>query len=122
MHSDELLHIIAGAVVGGGEPRMGEFTGTKALMLAVLEDGIRTYCGPIGRARTEAEAWVYSNRRWPFGFTVVCEALNLEPEAVRSALRRLPAETLQGRSMRRLRGNARRHRPSVRPRGPVRSD
>ena len=107
----EVWQLIPGAAIGGGEPRMGEYTGTKALMLAVLEDGIRTYCGPTGRARNEAEYWVHSDLRWPFAFTVVCEALNLEPDAVRRALRRLQPQALPRRSVRRLRGNVRSDRP-----------
>jgi hypothetical protein len=76
----------------------------KPLMTAVLEDGIRNYCGRIGWRRAEAEAWIRSNRRTPFSFVVVCEALGLEPDAVRRALPRLRQQP----SRRRLRRNGRR--------------
>lgn len=107
MDPDDLLQqlISTGSVapIGGGEPRGAGYTGTKALMLAVLEDGIRTYCGPRGRARTEAEFWVDSNRRAPFSFAVVCETLGLEPEAVRAALPHLQPTAVPRRTVRRTR-------------------
>ena len=78
------------ASLGGGEPRGApEYTGTKALMLAVLEDAINSYIHDKGRVRAEAEDWVATpQRRSPFSFVVVCETLGLEPQAVRTALRR----------------------------------
>lgn len=75
--------------LGGGEPRCSQYTGTKALMMAVLEGGIRDYCGAPGPQFTAAEYWVRSNRRGPFSFAVVCETLALDPAAVRQALERL---------------------------------
>ena len=86
------LHALRITPVGGGEPRTAEYTGTKALMLAVLENGLRSYFSPKVRIRAEAERWVKTPQgRSPFSFTVVCETLGLEPEAVRIALRRLRA-------------------------------
>jgi len=86
------LHAIRLAPLAGGEPRAAEYTGTKALMLAVLENGFRSYFSPKVRIRAEAERWVRSPQgRSPFSFTVVCETLGLEPDAVRLALRRLRA-------------------------------
>lgn len=84
------LDTIRLAPVAGGEPRNGQYTGTKALMLAVLENGFRCYFSPKTRIRAEAERWVASPQgRSPFSFTVVCETLGLEPQAVRTALHRL---------------------------------
>jgi hypothetical protein len=78
------------ASLGGGESRSSQYTGTKALMLAVLEDGIRSYLSPVARVRAEAEYWISSTRaRSPFSFPVVCETLGLEADAVRNALRRM---------------------------------
>jgi hypothetical protein len=84
-----------------------------ALMLAVLEDGIRSYLSPIERTRMEAEAWIESKRQdLLFSFHVVCQTLGLEPNAVRRALRRLrikdasPRTTL-GRSRPNVRRSAR---------------
>lgn len=72
----------------GGEQRE-PFTGIKALMLAVLDNGIESYLSPIARIRAEAECWVAArSQRSPFSFAVVCETLGLEPTAVRTALRR----------------------------------
>ena len=74
-----------------GEPRgAGQLTGTKALMLAVLEDGIRSYLGSSPVIASEAEYWIYSPRQHsPFGFAVVCEALGLNPDAVRRTIKRM---------------------------------
>jgi hypothetical protein len=95
--------------LAGGEPRQGEFTGTKALMLAVLEDGIRSYLGRIDRDAQEAEHWIQStHRRSPFSFMVVCETLNLNPDAVRRVLQRMRGERVPaGRAFPRTRPNAR---------------
>ena len=94
---------------GGGESRASqEYTGTKALMLAVLEDAIDSYVHGKGRTRDEAEHWITASRRGsPFSFVVVCETLGLEPQAVRSALSRL--RDTQG-----IVAPARRARPHVR--------
>jgi len=73
------------------QPRDNEHIGpgTKALIMAILEGGIRDYCGATGRRRAEAEAWVLSDRHDAFSFAVVCEILGLDPAAVRQALMRL---------------------------------
>ena len=96
--------------LGGGESRSAQYTGTKALMLAILEDGIRSYLSPVARIRNEAEYWVKTGRqRSPFCFTVVCETLGLEPEAVRTALERMRArEVSPRRALGRSRPNVRR--------------
>ena len=101
--------------LGGGESRASaQYTGTKALMLAILEDGIRSFLSPVGRIRSEAEYWVRAGRqRSPFCFTVVCETLGLEPDAVRAALERLRARNV---SPRRAIG---RSRPNVRRTGRI---
>jgi hypothetical protein len=112
--SDLDFDLLRVASVGGGEPRTNQYTGTKALMLAILEDGIRSYLSPVGRVRSEAEYWVTSTRqRSPFSFAVVCETLGLEPEAVRDALRRLRTKNV---SPRRAVG---RSRPNVRRSGRI---
>jgi hypothetical protein len=106
---DHFRQLIALGSLRGGEPRESEYTGTKALMLAVLEDGIRNGCGRAGPLRTEAEDWIHSNERWPFSILVICETLGLQPDAVRRAL--------AGQSQilpRRIRANARRQQPAAR--------
>lgn len=100
--------------LGGGEPRSAQYTGTKALMLAILEDGIRSYLSPVGRVRSEAEYWVKAARnRSPFSFQVVCETLGLEAQAVRVALERLRARNVSPRRA------IQRSRPNVRRQGRI---
>ena len=100
------------ASLGGGEPRgAAAYTGTKALMLAVLEDGINSYLRGKGRARAEAEHWITTaRRRSPFSFEVVCETLGLEPQAVRHALHRMRDTQAIPAHSRRARPHVRRHR------------
>jgi hypothetical protein len=114
-HSD--LTVDLQSILGGGEPRHTALCGIKGLLLAVLEDGIRSYLSPVAEVRAEAEYWVSSARaRSPFCFVVICETLGLEPTAVRRALERLRAQsTRPGRVLGRTRPNVRRaHRVSQR--------
>jgi hypothetical protein len=92
LHEDLDLRTLGLTSVGGGEARDGEYTGTKALMMAVLDNGIQSFLGSQERYRAEAEHWVMTRqRRGPFCFTVVCETLGLDPDAVRAALQRWQA-------------------------------
>jgi hypothetical protein len=97
------------SLVAAETPR-GVSTGVRGLMVAILEDGIRSFLSPIARLRHEAEYWVASRRRpSPFSFTVVCETLGLEPDAVAAALLRMRADGSAGpRSLRKSRPNVRR--------------
>lgn len=98
-----------GALIGG-EFRAEPYTGTKALMFAVLEDGIRNYLSGKVRLREEAERWVHGRQaRSVFSFVVVCETLGIEPTALAKALRRL-------KSSRTTAGVIGRNRPVVRSR------
>jgi hypothetical protein len=108
--SDFDIDILRLASLGGGESRSSQYTGTKALMLAILEDGIRSYLSSVSRIRSEAEYWIDSGRqRSPFSFMVVCETLGLEPDAVRAALKRLRAKNVSPRrAIARSRPNVRR--------------
>jgi hypothetical protein len=82
----------------GGESRSGQLTGTKALMLAVLEDGIRSYLGRAKLIAAEAAYWIESNhRRSPFSFVVICETLGLDPGAVRTAVKRMKSTDVRPR-------------------------
>lgn len=104
------------ATLGGGESRGTDYTGTKALMLAILEDGVRAYLGPTPRLRAEAELWVTNpQRRWIFSFDIICETLGLEPDSVRAVLLRWRAsrtspDTLREARRDRMRAAARRRR------------
>ena len=95
---DEGLDFRALRSVAGGEPRTGQLTGTKALMLAVLEDGIRSYLGGSRVIAQDAEYWIQSPRgRSPFSFVVICEILGLDVQAVRQTLRRMKIENISPR-------------------------
>ncbi len=88
--SDLDTDLLGLTALGGGEPGDGPYTGIKALMLAVLDNGIAGYLSTVPRIRAEAEYWVIAaGQRSPFSFNVVCETLRLEPDAVRGALRRM---------------------------------
>jgi hypothetical protein len=76
--------------LGAGEPDSSQYTGVKALMLAVLEEAIRNYLGRDARLRRDAAYWIACpGHASPFAFATVCETLGLEPGAVRDALYRL---------------------------------
>jgi hypothetical protein len=95
---DDELTLLLTHPVTGGEPRTGQLTGTKALMLAVLEDGIRSYLGGSRVISSEAEFWIHSRRRHsPFSFEVVCEMLGLDADAVRKTLRRMKSQNVSAR-------------------------
>jgi hypothetical protein len=100
--------------VGRGE-RYPPMRGVRALMLALLEDALRAYRGPVPRARREAALWIEDERsRWLFSFPVVCETLGLEPSAVRAAVYRMPGASSTQR-FGRSRPNARRQPGRDRP-------
>ena len=69
-------------------------SGEKALMLAVLEDGIRCFQEHLRNPRSnprllsqEAEAWIRAvDYDWPFSFNNVCETLGIDPAALRKSL------------------------------------
>ncbi|MCK6557216.1 hypothetical protein L6Q96_21960 [Candidatus Binatia bacterium] len=106
---DDLIDLIRVESLGGGESRRGPLTGTRALMLAVLEDGIRAYLGKRRTLVDEAQLWIDSRRRTsPFCFDVVCETLGLNPDAVRKALHRMKAaNTPANKVLPRVRNNVR---------------
>ena len=59
----ETMQSIGLQAVTGGESRTGQLTGTKALMLAVLEDAIRSYLRGSRLVARDAEFWIESPRR-----------------------------------------------------------
>ncbi len=75
-----------GAVAG---PRRGD--GARDLVLAVLEDGIRTYVinrmGKTARRRRlfdEVKAWIDARGDLsPFSFETICETFDIEPDDLR---------------------------------------
>lgn len=105
---DEDLDVLRLATVSGGASRSSQFTGTKALMLAVLEDGIRSFLGGARLLSQEADWWIGSPRRHsPFSFVVICETLGLDPTAVRTTLEHMRAQKLPRRALPRSRHNVR---------------
>jgi hypothetical protein len=79
-------------------------SGEQRLMLAILADAINIFQGcqatgevPRGRLFREAEEWIFSSdERWPFSFVTVCDALGIEPQALRRHLRSLEREIRAG--------------------------
>jgi len=70
-----------------GARRDSYISGEKALMLAVLEDGIRCFQEHLRNPRSnprllsrEAEDWIRAvDYDWPFSFNNVCETLGISP-------------------------------------------
>jgi hypothetical protein len=94
-HPTGLEDLIAGADPGsrgGSEHGAAE----RRLMLAILVDAIigfqRAVTGCSVKRRRQLladERWILSDdRRWPFSFVNVCEALDIEPGALRRGLLR----------------------------------
>ena len=77
-----------------GYRRDSYLSGEKALMLAVLEDGIRCFQEHLTNPRSnprllskQAEEWIRAiDYEWPFSFNNVCETLGIDPSALRRAL------------------------------------
>ena len=77
-----------------GARRDSQASGEKALMLVVLEDGIRCFQEHLRNPRSnprllsqQAEAWMRAiDCEWPFSFNNVCETLGIDPSALRGAL------------------------------------
>src|SRR5262249_15387935 len=112
--NDPALDSLSLTDLRGGERGTRRFTSTKALMVAVLEDGIRSYLSSRIVIRREAEYWITSgDRRQPFAFHVVCETLGLEPGAVRAAIQRLRDRGTHGGTLRRSPPNVRRNFPAA---------
>lgn len=97
-------------------------TGEKALMLAVLEDGIRCFQEHLRNPRVrprllarQAERWIRSSDwDWPFSFNNVCESLELNPDCLRAKLL-APREDGAARSKPRSSHRVYRLTPRVKP-------
>ena len=81
---------------GRADPYVDSVSGARpirsveGLLLAVLDDGIRSLFSGNRRIRIEAEAWMEDQReRGPFSFVGLCEHFRLDPLAARAALRDL---------------------------------
>lgn len=74
----------------------GHASGERALMWAVLADGINSYRRNARMTSAqrladfrEAESWIFrTDWNWPFSFVNLCETFGFDPNGVRRALRR----------------------------------
>lgn len=79
--------------------------GARDLMLAVLEDAIRTYVTNITGRTTrqrrlfdEVKAWIDTRGdRAPFSFETICETFDIEPDNLRRGLSNLSPEKFRRR-------------------------
>lgn len=99
--------------------------GIRALMLAVLEDGIHSLSSSQSVVRAAADTWMMSSeRRYVFSFAVICETLDLVPSAVRRSIIGLVKKNTKhpgGRLLKRSRPNIR-QRTSIQLPRPERGD
>ena len=85
-----------------GARRDSYVSGEKALMLAVLEDGIRCFQEHLRNPRSnprllsqQAEDWIRAvDYDWPFSFNNICETLSIDASALRGALLTWKAQRL----------------------------
>jgi len=98
-----------------GPRKDANFSPERALMLAVLEDGIRCFRefsnsrSVHARKRSrEAEQWIRSRDwDWPFSFNNVCDCLGLDPAYLRGRLLRFKYEYLVAQANARAAAKAR---------------
>jgi hypothetical protein len=75
-------------------PTRNKLGGARLLMAAALSDGIETFLKSYpttGKSRRrlyeETAAWIFSDDcTWPFSFTSLCDALDVDAEGMRAAL------------------------------------
>ncbi len=101
----ESVSVCDASVLGGGEPpepasRSTNIAGVRALMLAVFEDGLRSFFSRSKLLAAEAEHWVFSpSRQSPFSFLVLCDVLGLDPDALRRKLAMLRSHGVSARDL-----------------------
>jgi hypothetical protein len=77
--------------------------GEKRLILSVLEDAVECYMKCIEAATSkgqrlfrDADEWInHQDKHWVFSFDNVCEMLDIEPEYLRTGLRKWKAARLE---------------------------
>jgi hypothetical protein len=77
-------------------PTRKKLGGARLLMAAALSDGIETFLKSYpttgrsrGRLYEETAAWIFSDDcTWPFSFMSLCDALEIDAEGMRAALRK----------------------------------
>jgi hypothetical protein len=94
-----------------GEGAGAEFTPAQALLASVLDRALQDFAGPgegaqIRRYRNNARQWLFGapSSKGGLHFKTVCEALNLQPDAVRKLVLagRVQLNALAGRPWRHL--------------------
>ena len=78
----------------------GSSDGTRDLMLAVLEDGIRTYVTNRAGKTAQQRQLFGEVKRWidtrgdisPFSFETICETFDIDPDALRRRINNLSPE------------------------------
>ncbi|HEY2990960.1 MAG TPA: hypothetical protein VGL11_24825 [Candidatus Binatia bacterium] len=87
----------------------------RKLLLAVLENAIRTYRQYVftpSRLLHEVEDWLFDqNNDDPFSFETICDALGLSPECVRRGILRSEPKAAPGTQAARLAGKKKKRRP-----------
>jgi hypothetical protein len=68
--------------------RRGALQPEKRLMLAVMEDAVLSVLRSLPSARDTQSWFEAEDPSWPYSFTNLCDALGLDRNAVRAALRR----------------------------------
>jgi hypothetical protein len=84
-------------------PAGGDRTDAQRVMLAVLQDAVKTFEQGLRSRRAverqrfnEVDRWVASpDTDWPFTFENVCTCLGLDPDYMRDGLHRLKVEAFQ---------------------------
>ena len=96
--------------VHGVKQQQADQQALRALMLAVLEDGIacfQGYCVQPSRSNQrlfqEADEWIHSDEDAVFSFNNVCETLGLHPEKLRKGLEEWQAKQAAARIEKRSR-------------------
>ena len=103
MSEQELLQLRWVGVEAMG-PKAAGSTSTSRLMLAVLEEALLEFQRGVGSARAEERQRFHEVDRWvdsadtdlPFAFESICSSLLIDPDYIRSGLRRLKQQAFSG--------------------------
>ena len=106
--ADEDVDLLGIQPLIGGEPRNGQLTGTRALMLAVLDDGVRSYLSGSVLEAQDASMDLLAPPLFALLVRDRLEMLGLDPDAVRRKLKHMKsASTAPRKALPRARHNVR---------------
>ena len=101
------MSFLGTSLISDNERNVGEATASPGnrLMLAVLEEALVTFQRGLGspqpeqrRRCHEVDRWVSSaDTDWPFAFENICSCLQIDPDYIRSGLRRIKHDALAGK-------------------------